>query len=275
MKTFFKTIVLSDIHLGTKGSKAREVVEFLKYNRCQNLILNGDIIDGWQLSKSGTWKRKHTKFINRILKMIEDDKTSVYYLRGNHDDFLDQILPLRIGNLSIQRDLVYESFGKSYYIVHGDIFDSITTHLKWIAKLGDVGYTLLLWLNQRYNSYRVKRGLSYYSLSQIIKSKVKSAVNYVDNYEKQLAELAKSKKYDGVICGHIHSPAIKKIDGISYMNSGDWVETKSALVEDENGHWDLVYYADTVTDKDEEVEVGNHFIDFYRNEEPDDLPNAV
>ena len=121
MKTYYKTIVLSDIHLGTKGSKAREVVEFLKYNRCKNLILNGDIIDGWQLSKSGVWKRKHTKFINRILKMIEDDKTRVYYLRGNHDDFLDTILPLRIGNMSIQRELIYQSFGKTYYIVHGDI----------------------------------------------------------------------------------------------------------------------------------------------------------
>lgn len=280
MKTYHKTIVLSDIHLGTKGSKAREVVEFLKYNRCENLILNGDIIDGWQLSKSGTWKRKHTRFINRILKMIEDDKTKVYYLRGNHDDFLDQILPLRIGNMSIRRDMVYQSFGKRYYVVHGDIFDSITTNLKWIAKLGDIGYTFLLWLNHNYNQYRMKRGLPYYSLSQVVKSKVKSAVKYIDDFEKQLADLAKSKQFDGVICGHIHASAIKEIDGITYMNSGDWVESKSALVESTTGDWSLVYYANSIPDKEEvEEESNNHFIDHYKTNESDkdidELPNTA
>ena len=249
MKTHYKTLVISDVHLGTKGSKAKELVKFLKLCSCDKLILNGDIIDGWQLKKYGKWKRKHTRFFNRILKMIEESKTEVIYLRGNHDDFLDQVLPFKVGNLTIARDLILKSNGKQFYVVHGDVFDSITTNLKWIAKLGDIGYTFLLWLNSQYNLYRRKKGLPYYSLSKIIKSKVKSAVSYIDDFEKQLTEIAKIKNCDGVICGHIHQPAVKEIDGITYMNSGDWVESMSALAEDESGEWSLVYYADTSSDK--------------------------
>ena len=245
MKNTCKTIVISDVHLGTKGAKSKELVRFLKQYQCENLILNGDIIDGWQLKKSGKWKRKHTRFFTKLLKMIEDDGTKVTYLRGNHDDFLDQILPLTIGNLNIQRDMVYESAGKRYYIVHGDVFDTITTKLKWVAKLGDMGYTFLLWLNRQYNYRRMKKGLPYYSLSQVIKSKVKQAVKYIDDYEVQLSNMAKYKGCDGIICGHIHQPAMKEINGILYLNSGDWVESLTALVEDHNGEWQLVYYSET------------------------------
>ncbi len=249
VKNKYKTIIISDVHLGTKGCKAKELVSFLKQCECETLILNGDIVDGWQLKKYGSWRRKHTRFFNRILKMIEQDNTTVVYLRGNHDDFLDQVLPMKVGNLSIQRDMIYESFGKKYYIVHGDIFDSITGNLTWIARLGDVGYTFLLWINSLYNNYRRKKGLPYYSLSKIIKSKVKSAVTYIDSYEAQLSEIAKIKNCDGVICGHIHQATIKEIDNIIYMNSGDWVESLSALVEDEDGTWSLVYYSETPKNK--------------------------
>lgn len=242
MKTHYKTIVISDVHLGTKGSKAKEVARFLKQFTCENLILNGDIIDGWQLKKSGSWKRKHTRFFNRILKMIEQTNTKVFYLRGNHDDFLDQILPLKIGNLSIQTDMIYESHGKKYFVTHGDIFDSITTNLRWIAYLGDLGYTFLLWLNRILNHYRYRRGLPYFSLSQYVKNKVKSAVSYIDKYEEELAKMAKSKNCDGIICGHIHKPENRTINGIEYLNSGDWVETLSALAEDHQGNWQLIYY---------------------------------
>ena len=245
MKNTCKTIVISDVHLGTKGAKSKELVRFLKQYQCENLILNGDIIDGWQLKKSGKWKRKHTRFFTKLLKMIEDDGTKVTYLRGNHDDFLDQILPMTIGNLNIQRDMLYESAGKRYYIVHGDVFDTITTKLKWVAKLGDMGYTFLLWLNRQYNYRRMKKGLPYYSLSQVIKSKVKQAVKYIDDYEVQLSNMAKYKGCDGIICGHIHQPAMKEINGILYLNSGDWVESLTALVEDHNGEWQLVYYSET------------------------------
>jgi UDP-2,3-diacylglucosamine pyrophosphatase LpxH len=249
MKTHYKTLVISDVHLGTRGSKAKELVKFLKQCTCDKLILNGDIIDGWQLKKYGVWKRKHTRFFNRILKMIEQNNTEVIYVRGNHDDFLDQVLPFKVGSLSIVRDYTFKSNGLKFYVVHGDIFDSVTTKLKWIAKLGDVGYTFLLWVNSKYNYYRRSKGLPYYSLSQVIKSKVKSAVSYIDDFETQLADIAKTKGCDGVICGHIHQPALKQINGIKYMNSGDWVESMSALGEDESGEWNLVYFNDSSEQK--------------------------
>ena len=242
MKTSFKTIVISDVHLGTKGSKAKEISRFLKQYRCDNLILNGDIIDGWQLKKSGSWKRKHTRFFNRILKMIEQSQTNVYYLRGNHDDFLEQILPLQIGRLHILTDMLYESAGKKYFITHGDVFDSVTTNLRWIAYVGDVGYTFLLWLNRVVNYHRYKAGLPYFSLSQYVKGKIKKAVSFIDDYETELAKMAKAKGCDGIICGHIHKAENRIIDGIHYLNSGDWVETMSALAEDHDGNWQLIYY---------------------------------
>jgi UDP-2,3-diacylglucosamine pyrophosphatase LpxH len=242
VKTHYKTIIVSDVHLGTKGSKSKEIARFLKQFQCDNLILNGDIIDGWQLKKSGSWKRKHTRFFNRVLKMMENQSTKVYYLRGNHDDFLDQILPLQIGRLQILADMTYESNGKTYFITHGDVFDSITTNLRWIAYLGDVGYTFLLWLNRVVNYYRYKKGLPYFSLSQFVKGKVKQAVSYVDDYETELAKMAKAKGCDGIICGHIHKAENRMIDGVHYLNSGDWVETMSALAEDHEGNWELIYF---------------------------------
>jgi UDP-2,3-diacylglucosamine pyrophosphatase LpxH len=242
VKTYYKTIIVSDVHLGTKGSKSKEIARFLKQFHCDNLILNGDIIDGWQLKKSGSWKRKHTRFFNRVLKMMENQSTNVFYLRGNHDDFLDQILPLQIGKLQILADMTYESNGKTYFITHGDVFDSITTNLRWIAYLGDVGYTFLLWLNRVVNYYRYKKGLPYFSLSQFVKGKVKQAVSYVDDYETELAKMAKAKGCDGIICGHIHKAENRMIDGIHYLNSGDWVETMSALAEDHEGNWELIYF---------------------------------
>jgi UDP-2,3-diacylglucosamine pyrophosphatase LpxH len=242
VKTNYKTIIVSDVHLGTKGSKSKEIARFLKQFHCDNLILNGDIIDGWQLKKSGSWKRKHTRFFNRVLKMMESQSTNVYYLRGNHDDFLDQILPMQIGRLQILADMTYESNGKTYFITHGDVFDSITTNLRWIAYLGDVGYTFLLWLNRVVNYYRYKKGLPYFSLSQFVKGKVKQAVSYVDDYETELAKMAKAKGCDGIICGHIHKAENRMIDGVHYLNSGDWVETMSALAEDHEGNWELIYF---------------------------------
>jgi UDP-2,3-diacylglucosamine pyrophosphatase LpxH len=193
--------------------------------------------------------------------MMDKHDTKVIYLRGNHDDFLDQILPLVVGKqFQIRRDYILNSGDKKFYITHGDVFDSITTHMKWLAHLGDLGYTFLLWLNKNYNVYREWRGFPYYSLSQVVKQKVKLAVNYVNDFEEKLADLAKAKGCDGIICGHIHQPAIREINGITYLNSGDWVETMSALVEDFDGKWSLVYYSmsDEITnsnnDSDEEDE---------------------
>lgn len=155
MKTHYKTIVISDVHLGTSGSKAGELVHFLKLHTCDTLILNGDIVDGWQLKKYGIWKKKHTKFLRVVMKMMESHGTRVIYTRGNHDNFLDQFIPLRLGkNFFILKEYILKSGGKKFLVTHGDIFDSITTNLKWLSKLGDIGYTLLLWLNKEYNRYR-------------------------------------------------------------------------------------------------------------------------
>ncbi|HAF29723.1 MAG TPA: UDP-2,3-diacylglucosamine hydrolase [Bacteroidales bacterium] len=245
----FKTIVISDVHLGTKASKAKELVRFLKSNTCDKLILNGDIIDGWRLRKNGKWKKKHTRFFKVLMKMIDKFNTEVIYLRGNHDDFLDNIMPLTIGNLTIQKDYILRSNGKNFFVIHGDVFDSITTNLKWLAKLGDIGYTFLLWLNKIYNRRRVKKGLPYYSLSQEIKQRVKTAVSYISSFEQELVKLAKSRNCQGIICGHIHHPDIQMYDDIMYLNSGDWVESLSALVEHENGQWEILYYNELVKEE--------------------------
>jgi UDP-2,3-diacylglucosamine pyrophosphatase LpxH len=242
LKTHYRTIILSDIHLGISHAHAREAIHFLQHHSCDKLILNGDIIDGWQLRKSGKWKKKHTAFFKHVLNRLSRTNTRIIYLRGNHDDFLDEVLPLQLGNFSIARSHVHESCGKRYFVVHGDIFDTVTTNLKWISRLGDTGYTFLLWLNRYYNQYRKKRDLPYYSLSQTVKRRVKKAVSFISDYEQVLCEVARAEKCQGIICGHIHQPADKVINGIHYLNSGDWVETLSAIVETKAGEWKIVYY---------------------------------
>lgn len=241
----YKTIVLSDIHLGMSHSKTDEVCLFLSSVDCDRLILNGDIIDGWHLRKgvAGRWQAKHTRFFKILMKMMEKQGTEVVYVRGNHDDFLDSLVPARFANLRIVRDYEIESGEKRYFVTHGDIFDRITTQMKWVALLGDVGYTMLLWFNGVYNRYRLWRGKPYYSLSQRVKQRVKSAVNYISDFEHTLADFARVRKYDGIICGHIHHPDIAMYEGIHYLNSGDWVETMSALTEDDRGQWNIIYYA--------------------------------
>jgi UDP-2,3-diacylglucosamine pyrophosphatase LpxH len=248
MKKFYKTIVLSDIHLGTKASKAKEVITFLKHHKCETLILNGDIVDGWQLRKSGKWTKQHSNFFKHIISLTAKKKCKIVYLRGNHDDFLEEIMPLKIGNFSIKKYYILYGVEKKYFVTHGDLFDNVTTKLKWIAKLGDVGYTFLLWLNRHYNTYREKRGLPYYSLSQVVKLKVKSAVSFISDFENELAKVAKSRNCNGIICGHIHQAAIKNINGIEYLNSGDWVESLTALVEDINGNWEIIKYQEWMAD---------------------------
>lgn len=256
MKTFYKTIVLSDIHLGIKASKAKQVVHFLKHHKCETLLLNGDIIDGWQLRKNGKWKKQHSNFFKYVINLVAKSKCDeIIYLRGNHDDFLDEILPFTLGNFKIKRHHIHYGVRRKYFVTHGDIFDTVTTKLSWLAKLGDVGYTFLLWLNRHYNTYREKRGLPYYSLSQVVKAKVKSAISFISDYENELAKVAKARKCHGIICGHIHQPAIKMIDGIEYLNSGDWVESLTALVEDEHGDWKIIYYQEWLDEMKKEQEI--------------------
>lgn len=243
---YYPTIVISDVHLGTEHSKTTQLADFLRTVNCETLILNGDIIDGWQLQKGGRnrWKKEHTNLFKIIMKMMENYNTKVIYVRGNHDDFLDHIAPFSFSNIEIVKDYMHERNGKKYYVIHGDVFDHITSNMAWLAKLGDIGYTFLLWVNRIYNFYRAKKGLQYFSLSQLVKQKVKSAVSYISNFENELVTLAHARNADGIICGHIHQPADKMINDVHYLNSGDWVETMSALLEHEDGTWEVYMHTD-------------------------------
>lgn len=235
----YKTIVMSDIHLGSKWSKTKEAASFIRRNSCETLILCGDIIDGWAIMRGRgiKWQKRHTNFIKALLDIAHD--TRIVYIRGNHDDFLDRVIPINFLNMEIVNDIIYESNGKRYFVLHGDIFDSITTKMSWLSKIGDVGYHTLLNFNRLYNRYRVRRGLPYRSIARDIKSKVKASLSYIDNFEGQIADIARTKGCDGVICGHIHHPDIKEVHGVEYLNAGDWVESLSALLEDHSGRWSI------------------------------------
>jgi UDP-2,3-diacylglucosamine pyrophosphatase LpxH len=241
----YRTIILSDIHLGTPESKAQQVNTFLKHTRCEQLILNGDIIDGWALKRKNHWQKPHTAVIRRILKLSQKNDIDVIYLRGNHDDFLSSYLPMTLDRLRFCEEHIHETpTGKRFLIVHGDCFDAVTTHSPFVAVLGDIGYQALLKINRFYNQFRALRGKEYYSISKAIKAKVKSAVNHISRFEDHLKELADKRGCQGIICGHIHTPEDKMVDGIHYLNSGDWVESLTALVEDHEGNFEVITYQD-------------------------------
>ncbi len=244
-KASYRTVFLSDIHLGTPDSKATEVGDFLKMFTCEKLVLNGDIVDGWALKRGAKWESRHSRVIRRILKMTEKDNTEVVYLRGNHDEILERFLPLAFGKIRFTKEYIHTSAqNKRYLVVHGDGFDSVSTNHKWLAALGAIGYDSLLKVNRYYNRWRAWRGKEYFSISKRIKAKVKSAVSFVDKYEVLLQELASHKKCDGIICGHIHTPEDKTIGDVHYLNSGDWVESLTAIVEHHDGRMELIYYKD-------------------------------
>jgi len=246
MKLHVRTVIISDVHLGTAGSKVREVNHFLRHVRCSKLILNGDIIDGWQLRRRGQWTKAHTRFIRIVLKMLEKRDTEVVYLRGNHDDVLGRFLPIVFENLAIVEDHVHTGPRGSYLVLHGDVFDSITRNFVFLSHLGDWGYGVLLQINRAYNAWRAWRGREYWSLSQAIKARVKSAVNHISHFEDHIADLARSRGCVGVMCGHIHTPADKMLGDIHYLNSGDWVESLTAVVEHWDGRYELIDFASFV-----------------------------
>ena len=249
MKKFkYKTIILSDVHLGTFDCKIEEVNDFLKYTESEKLILNGDIIDGWSLRgsrrwDSGGWTTNHTRFVRLVLKKMEKKNTEVIYLRGNHDDILSRFLPLSFVNLRVVEEYVHETPNGDYLVLHGDVLDAVTMNYVLLAHAGDIGYKWLMRLNRLYNRWRAWRGLEYFSLSKYVKGRVKSAVSFVSRYEEQIAKLARKKQCVGVICGHIHTPDDKMIEGIHYLNSGDWVESSTALVEHLDGTFEIIEYS--------------------------------
>lgn len=240
-----RSLFLSDIHLGTESSRAKEVADVIKNVSCEKLYLNGDIIDGWALKRKVKWKKSHTKVIRAILKKSSSKDCEVIYTRGNHDDFLTPFLPSMFGDLRIVKEHSHETEdGKRYLVIHGDGFDSVSTNHHWLAKMGAVGYDFLLGVNRVHNKYRSWRGKGNYSIAKRVKAKVKGALTFIDKYEEQLYDLAKRRGYDGIICGHIHTPANKMVEDIHYLNSGDWVETMSCIVEHHDGRFELLSYED-------------------------------
>ncbi len=252
-KVPFRTVFLSDIHLGTPDSKATEVVDFLKQIRCDKLVLNGDIVDGWALQRGSKWQPRHSRVIRKILKMTEKDDTEVIYIRGNHDDILSRFLPLTFAKIRFTKEHIHVAADKlRYLVVHGDGFDSVSTNHRWLASIGAVGYDTLLVINRYYNRVRAWQGKEYFSLSKRIKARVKSAVSFVDKYEELLQQLAVHKNCDGIICGHIHTPEDKQVGEIRYLNSGDWVESLTAIVEHHDGRMELIEFEKFMAERYEE-----------------------
>jgi UDP-2,3-diacylglucosamine pyrophosphatase LpxH len=230
--TKYKTIIVSDIHLGTKDSQAKEFIKFLDEHPTEQLILNGDIVDGWALQRGSKWKKQHTKVILKLLELSK--KTDIVWIRGNHDDFLSDFFMIKMSNITLCEDYMIGIKRKKYLIFHGDILDVFSSTWKWIAKIGSVGYDIALTLNTWYNKYRSWRGLPYYSISKHIKDKVKSAVSFILDFEENAAKIAKQRKCSGVIIGHIHTAEDRMIGDIHYLNSGDWVESKTAILIDKD-----------------------------------------
>jgi UDP-2,3-diacylglucosamine pyrophosphatase LpxH len=239
----YKTIFISDVHLGTKDCKATQLNEFLKNNQCETLYLIGDIIDAWKIQQNRLkWKDSHTEVVRRVLKYSKKG-TRVIYVAGNHDEFLRPMIKYaaNFGNIQICNHATHHGVdGKSYLVTHGDLFDGISRLAPWISFMGDRAYDFVLSLNSRFNWIRHRMGFGYWSLSKWLKHRVKGAVDFMFHFEKTITDYARRRGFDGVICGHIHYAEIKNINGIIYMNDGDWVESLTALVEHEDGRWQII-----------------------------------
>lgn len=243
----YKSIFISDVHLGTRGSKAELLIDFLREVECDNLFLVGDIFDGWRLKKGWYWPESHSTVIQKILRMARKG-TKVVYIPGNHDEFMRNFLEHSFGTVELHNETVYEALnGKKYIVIHGDKFDLVTMNIKWLAHVGDWAYTLLLNINTVVHWIRSYFRMPYWSLSKWAKKQVKEAVNFIGNYENSLSNYARIKHVDGIICGHIHQANMDVVNGVEYMNSGDWVESCTALVEHLDGTWEILHVGTNIT----------------------------
>jgi UDP-2,3-diacylglucosamine pyrophosphatase LpxH len=240
---FHRTIFISDVHLGTRGCKAELLLDFLQKNSCRTLYLIGDIVDGWQLKRRWFWPEAHSRVVNEILRKV-DDGTRVVFVPGNHDEFLRGFCGRTYAGVEVVREAVHETAdGRKMLVLHGDQFDGVIEFAKWLAHLGSWAYDKALAANEMLHGVRRALGLPYWSLSNWLKHAVKDAVEYVCRFEEVVAWAAESRGMDGVICGHIHQAAIRRIGKVLYHNDGDWVESCTALVEDAGGHLEIVHWA--------------------------------
>lgn len=252
----YRSVFISDTHLGTKAARVDLLLDFLKTVRCDELYLVGDIVDGWAIQRRWYWDTTHNDVIRRVLKMAKHG-VKVVYVPGNHDEGLRGFEGNDLAGISLEHELIFESAsGKRYWVLHGDQFDGVVKYAKWLAHVGDRAYALLLRLNTFVNKMRKWLGYDYWSLSAYLKHKVKNAVEYIGKYEEAVAAEAKRRGVDGVICGHIHHAEKRIFDGIEYMNDGDWVESCTALVEDDKGEFNIVYWADVVAGRPGKPEKG-------------------
>lgn len=263
-----EVVVISDIHLGTYGCHAEELLSYLKSVKPKILILNGDIIDIWQFNKS-YWPESHMQVIKHITGLIAKN-VKVYYVTGNHDEMLRKFVGFKMGSLEIVNKVVLDLDGKKAWFFHGDVFDVIMQNSKWLAKLGAKGYDTLILINRLFNHLSEKMGKGKLSFSKKIKNSVKSAVKFINDFEQIAADIAISNAYDYVVCGHIHHPGIKKIKNkegeVTYLNSGDWIENLTAL-EYNLGAWkiyqfdqDLQRVRNLKIDRKKEPEMNNRII---------------
>jgi UDP-2,3-diacylglucosamine pyrophosphatase LpxH len=239
--TKYKSVFISDLHLGSKHCNSEKLLEFLDTLNTEKLYLVGDIVDGWRLHKKWYWPKAHNKIVQKLIKISK--KTEIIYITGNHDEFLRTIPNVMIGKVAVENRAIHEGIdGKRYLVVHGDMFDNLmrTKSGRFIMHFGDVAYDGLIYANRMVNAFRSLIGKQPWSLAKFLKRKAKTAANYIGDFETQMAEYCRNKGYDGIICGHIHHASIEEYDGIVYMNDGDWCESCTALVETQTGKWEII-----------------------------------
>ena len=240
----YRSIWISDIHLGTRGCKAEFLLDFLKHSESDFLYLVGDIIDCWRLRRSWYWHQSHNDVVQKLLRKARKG-TQVIYVPGNHDEPLRDYAEMQFGGVTLLEETIHVTAdGRRFLVLHGDKFDGIVKYARWLAILGDRAYNLLLAVNHWYNLWRRRFGYPYWSLSAYLKRRVKDAVRYIDDFESAVAEEARRRGVDGVICGHIHKAEIRRFDSVLYCNDGDWVESCTALVEHPDGRLEILDWAD-------------------------------
>jgi UDP-2,3-diacylglucosamine pyrophosphatase LpxH len=238
-----RTVFISDVHLGTRGCQADLLLEFIRAVDCDHLYLVGDIIDGWKLKSGWFWPQSHNDVVQKILRLARKG-VAVTYIPGNHDDRVRDFCGVHFGGVVVARDAVHETAdGRRFLVTHGDEFDGVIRHAKWLARAADGAYRLLLAANTHFNRARRRLGFGYWSLSAYVKVRVKNALQYIEDFETCIADEARRRGVDGVICGHIHKAEMREIDGVLYINDGDWVESCTALVEHMDGRLELVDWA--------------------------------
>lgn len=236
----FRAIWVSDVHLGWRACRAGLFLDFLKHHDAGRWYLVGDIVDGWMLKRSWRWPQSHNDIVQKILRKVRKG-ASVIYIPGNHDDFMRDFVDLQFGGVTVLSEAMHETAdGRRLWVLHGDEFDSIVHYAPWLAFLGNSGYDLMIEIGRLLNGVRRRLGFPPWSLSAYLKQRVKNIVKFVTDYEQALAREARKRGAAGVICGHIHRAEIRRMEGLDYMNTGDWVESCTALAEHEDGRFELI-----------------------------------